>query len=243
MRTRVLNRFIAVILLGSAYAFAQQDSLPRNTPPLPDSGISVFRNPNGQQQDTNMMIDRQTLEQERGANSSLDNQNSIQSGQDRAGQMVEMLKTEEMQNALQKVTKKGKQALQEDPSLRTPIGVVAGAVGLWVGRTIKLIKDDRFTLSSRVEGRARTGEFSMQSPFLNGSFKLSADQGVEINMNRTISSIDARAEFNYNIRNQSFSTTIRHRIAPNLDFSFGASQVPQSSVTDGNARIEYRLDF
>ncbi|MBS1959016.1 MAG: hypothetical protein JST80_06050 [Bdellovibrionales bacterium] len=234
-----------MILLGSAYAFggSQDPLLPDGTPPPDGYGISVFRHPSGQQQDTNLILDQQTREQEWGTNSSLDNQNNLQSGKDRAGQMVDMLKTEEMQNALQKVTKKGKQALQEDPSLRTPLGMIAGAVGLWVGSTVKLIKRQEFTLTSRIEARARSGEFTMESPFLNGKFKFSGDNGAEISMNRAISSIDSQAEFNYNLKDQSFSTSIRHKIAPNLDFTFGAQQLPQSTITDGNAKLEFRLDF
>ena len=189
-----------------------------------------------------MMLDQQSRQTEAGHNS-LSTQGSIQSGTDRAGQMVEMLKTEEMQKALQKVTNKGKQALQEDPTLKTPIGVIAGAFGLWVGNTMKLFRGDDIYLSTRVEGRSRSSEFSMESPFLNGKFRYSADNGIDIYMNRTISSIGSQAEFNYNLQNRVFSTSIRKSIVPNLDFTFGASQIPDTSVTDGNARIEYRFNF
>lgn len=83
----------------------------------------------------------------------------------------------------------------------------------------------------------------MESPLLNGRLRYSGGDGVDISMNRSISSIDTNAELNYNMNNQSFSTNLRHRLAPNLDLKFGATQAPQSTQTDGRAAFEYRLDF
>jgi hypothetical protein len=240
MGNRVAFALLSLFFAGQAQAqgegrdYSNDDRRVRN--------FMEMQKPTGEAQETHLLLDQQTREMESGQ-SSLSAQEHLQTGKDRAAQMVEILKKSEMEKALKTVTKKGKQALQEDPSLRTPLGVLAGAVGLWVGKSVRLMTGDFITLYGRVEGRARATEFSMESPFLNGKFRLSADDGVEIHVNRKISSIDTQAEANYNTRNRSFSTQIRKSLAPNLDFTFGASQLPDSNVTDGNARLEYRYDF
>lgn len=240
MGNRVTLLLLSLWVAGSAHA--QSSPLPE--PPPPDNHIlntAAMGSPSDGAQHTNLLLDQQTREMQ-GA-SSLGTQEQIQNGRERAKQMVELLKKQEMERALQTVTKRGKQALQEDPTLRTPMGVLAGAVGLWVGRSVRLVTGEAFNLTTRIEGRARMSEFNMQSPFLNGRFRFSASDGADINLNRKISSIDSQAEVNYNTRYRSFSGQVRKTIAPNLDFTFGAQQIPQSSATDGNARIEYRLDF
>ncbi len=83
----------------------------------------------------------------------------------------------------------------------------------------------------------------MQSPLMNGTLRFRGGEGVDISMNRSISSIGSQAELNYNLNNQSFSTQLRQSIAPNVDFTVGASQAPATKQTDGRATFEYRLDF
>jgi hypothetical protein len=209
---------------------------------LPTSAQVEPRSPDARAYETRLMLDQQNRRAAEGSNP-LYNQNSLQTGQARAEQMAEMIKTEEMEKALIKVTERGQSTLRENPSLKTPLGVIAGAMGLWMGNTVRLFKGDELKITSRIEGRNRSSEFNMESPLLNGRFRFSADQGFEVHMNRAISSINSRAELNYNIKNQTFSTSIRKRIAPNLDFSFGAAQFQQHSPTDGNARLEYQFNF
>lgn len=240
MGNRVTIIIASLFLAGQAFAqgegrdFTLQEQRIRN--------FADMQTPAMRDQETRLLLDQQSREMESGQ-TSLSGQEQIKTGKERAAQMVEMLKKSEMEKALKTVTRKGKQALQEDPSLRTPLGVLAGAVGLWVGKSVKFMTGDFLALSTRIEGRNRAGEFMMESPFLNGRFRFSAGEGVDIHVNRRIASIDTQAEANYNLRNRSFSGNIRKSLSPGLDLTFGASQLPNSDVTDGNARIEYRLDF
>ena len=206
------------------------------------NGFLQFNYEPGRTADTLRMIDQQNRAMEAGDRSAKAMQDSISSNRSRAQDMVNLIKDEELQKALVKVTSRGKQVLTENPELKSPMGVIAGAVSLWYGRSIKLIKGDDFKLSTRLEARGRNGEFSMESPLLNGTLHYGVGD-LNISVNRRISSIDTSAELHYNMSNQSFNTQLRHSLAPNLDLTFGASQVPDTRQTDGRAGFEYRLDF
>jgi hypothetical protein len=198
--------------------------------------------PHHQDAETKRYLDEQQLRQNQ-SNNPIYQQGAIHGGQARAEQMVEMIKNTELQRALERVTEKATDTYARDAGARGPLGVIAGAAALWMGNTVRLFKGDDLRVFTRIEGRSRSSEFSMESPLLNGRFRFSANTGFDLHMNRQISSIESQAEFNYNLREHTFSTSIRKRIAPNLDFSFGASQIPRSTLTDGNARLEYRFNF
>jgi len=160
-----------------------------------------------------------------------------ESGKTRAQQMVTMLQNQEMTKALEKITGSGKKTLDENPEIKTPLAVIAGAASLWYGRTVKLIKGDEFNMSANVDGRDKRSEFSMGSPILNGKLRFDGASGMGIGLNRKITDINTEAGVQYNVRDQVMSTEIRQRLAPHLDLSFGASRIDQST------KIEYRLNF
>ncbi|MBC7397748.1 MAG: hypothetical protein H7333_09925 [Bdellovibrionales bacterium] len=207
------------------------------------NGFLQFTHKPGQDAETYRMLENQQRLQDSGNRNPTDYQNHISSGQARAAQMVEMLKDEEMQKALRKVTFQGKQILQENPDLKNPLTIVAGAFALWAGRTIRIFHSDHIKLSTRLEGRARTGDFNLESPFFNGRLSFSGNDGLNVSMNRSIASINTNAAFAYSVKQQSFSGQISHPLAPNLDLSFGAVQLQQTNQTDGQAKLEYRLSF
>lgn len=237
MRCRLLSFLFLITLLGST-GFSRP-ACAQNEP----KGFLDFNFTQGRQADTQRMIDVQNRGLEAGDRSTQTIQDTLSRGRSRAQEMVNLIKDEELQKALVKVTARGKQILQENSDLKNPLGVIAGAASLWYGKTIRLMRADQFLLTTRIEGRGRSGEFSMESPLVNGRLRYNGGDGVNIMMNRKISSIDSQAEFNFNMNNQSFSTSVRHTLTPNLDLTFGASQTPLTNQTDGRAAFEYRLDF
>jgi|GEM_PF-1931908 len=237
------------LLLDRGIASRAQTAAPKGSPTLGgtlksnSNGLLHFNYVSGRDSETLRMIDDQTRAVAAGDHGTQAQMDNLAIGRTRAQDMINLIKSEELQKALSKVTVKGKQLLQENQEIKNPLMLIAGAASLWYGKTIRLIKGEDFKLSTRIEARGRSGEFSMESPLLNGNLHYDGN-GLNISMNRTISSIDSKAELNYNVSNQSFSTNIRHQLAPNLDLTFGASQVPtQSKQTDGRATFEYRFDF
>ena len=196
-----------------------------------------------QENNTLNLLDQQSRNSAAGTESSFTLQENLTIGKARATEMVEMLKSVEMKRALDKITAQGNDVLQNNPELKNPAGVIAGAAALWTGRTIKLIKDDHFKLATRIDGRNGSGGFMMESPLANGTLDYSRGVGMNVTVNRNISSIDSRAQFNYNVTNQSISTQLSHKIAPHLDLTFGTTQNPLINQTDQQAKIEYRIDF
>lgn len=197
----------------------------------------------GRESDTLYILDKQNRAYEAGDRSPQAMQNSIDTNRSRAQSIANMIKDEELEKAMVKVTARGKQLLHENQDLKNPLGVIAGAASLWYGRSVRLIRSEAFHLFTRVDGRNRSGEFSMESPLVNGRLKFQSGNGVDISMNRKISSISSEAELNYNTNTRSFNTEFRHRLAPNIDLSFGASKAPEATQTDGRASFQYRLDF
>lgn len=168
---------------------------------------------------------------------------NITIGRTRAEAMVRILQDQEMRKALNAVTEKGYELARENPELKSPAMVIAGAAALWVGRSVTLLRLQDARFSSRVSGRERSGSFSMESPILNGQFRFDQMNGAEVAVNRSVSSIDARAELSFNTKRQAVSTQVYHRIAPNLDLSVGASQNLINTQAEGTARIQYQIDF
>ncbi|NDG84566.1 MAG: hypothetical protein EBX52_05945 [Proteobacteria bacterium] len=107
-----------------------------------------------------------------------------------------------------------------------------------------MFKSDSLQITSRIEGRAGRGEFNLQSPFLNSKILFQADSGLNLNVNRSIASINSTAELNYLSRTNSVSTQFSHPISSHLNFSIGSSQIPElNNQTDGHAKIEYQIHF
>jgi hypothetical protein len=168
----------------------------------------------------------------------------LQSSRSRAEQMVQTLKDEQFQKALKKVTEEGKAFLAQNEGLKGPATFIAGAAAFWLGTTINLFKGDSMKIDTRIEGRSKRSEFSLESPLLNSRVVIGAQNGVELNVNRSIASIGSTAELNYFGNTGSFSTQLSHPIAPHLNFSIGTSQIPEmNNRTDGRAKLEYQISF
>ncbi len=169
---------------------------------------------------------------------------SLLFGRERAENLARSLQDEQFRRALTRVTTKGKQFLDENKSFRTPLAILAGAATFWFGATVRLFKGESILLTSRIEGRSRRAEFNLESPFLNSRLFIEGGTGFHLNVNRSIASINSTAEVNFSSRTSSFSTEFRHPLAPHLDFSIGASQIPElNNRTDGRARIQYQFEF
>jgi hypothetical protein len=208
-----------------------------------DALLKFQANPEAKQQTENL-ISQQNQAELTGARNSVTLGQNLVMGQERAAQMVTLLKDEQFRVALEKVTSRGKVILEENQSLRNPATVILGAASLWLGSTIRLFKSDSIQITSHIEARAQRGEFSLESPLLNSKVLFRPDQGLNLNLNRSIASINSTAELNYMSRTNSVSTQLRHPITPNLNFSIGSSQLPElNNQTDGQAKIEYQIHF
>jgi len=155
----------------------------------------------------------------------------------RAQQMINLLQDEELSKAFKKITEGGNKTLRENPGIRAPLAVISGAAAFWAGKTMNLFQQESFRFSAKIEGRYRRSEFSMQSPLLNGKLKFDTQAGMELGFNRRFEPLKTDAMLNYNVRNQTISTEVRHKLAPNIDLTFGVSRLDQ------NTRIEYRFNF
>jgi len=255
--TRYLNLLNATLCLGFAYAFPVANA--QDASPTPSAinnyqyqGESTFNTNNlldpkikaAQANNTYHLLNAQEQNNNAGTNSALTLSDRLAVGQARAQEMVNLLKDAEMQQALKKVTNNGKDIVQANPELKNPATMVAGAVALWYGRTVKLIKGEEVTVYSKVTARDRSGEFSMQSPLLDGKLQFDPGNGASLSLNRKISSIDSNAQIGYNPKYQAFTSSFSHNIAPHLDLSFGSAMLPAyNNQVDQNAKIEYRIDF
>jgi hypothetical protein len=220
-------------------------AMPTPTPSIgpPADTLFHFTVKSGEDAPTYRMIDAQNKIMDSGSRNIVSTQDSLVSGHARAQEMVDLLKGQELQHAFGGVNEKGKQMLQENPEMKNPIAIVAGAVSLWVGRTVKLIKDEKFKLATRLEARSRTGEFSMESPILNGKLSFTGGSGFNMNVTREINPVNLRAEMNYSQHDQNITGQFVHPITPNLGVVFGATQWQQNNQTDGRASVQYNLSF
>lgn len=202
-------------------------------PPPPAEGFLLMKTSPKEKSDTYHYLSNQD-----DPNTNRDkNIKNYESGKSRAQQMVGMLQNKELTKAFEKITESGNKTLNENSEIKTPLAIIAGAASFWYGQTVKLIRGNDFNFSARLEGKAQRSEFSMGSPLLNGRLKFDAKEGMDLGVNRSISTLQADAAVQYNARNQVFSTEVRKKIAPNLDLSFGASRLDQ------NTKVEYRLNF
>lgn len=155
----------------------------------------------------------------------------------RAQMMINMLQDQELGKAMKIVTEKGMKSLNENPGIKAPIYVISAAASFWAGRTFDLIREETWKFSARLEARNRRGEFSMQSPLMNGTMRFEQATGMNISVNRNFDRFRTDTFFNYQQQNQAFSTGFRYRLTPNLNLSIEAGRYDQ------NTRIEYRFNF
>ena len=202
-----------------------------------------FNAASGSDVQTLRMIDDQNRLMESGNGSMWSMQDAINNGNARAKQMVDLLKNQELQKAFVPLNAQGKQMLQENPDMKNPVAIVGGAVAFWIGRSVALIKEENFKLTTHVEARARFGEFAMESPILNGKLSYTGTDGINMKVNRKIDSISSTAEANYNATERIFSGQLVHPLIPHLDVTFGAAQLQQTNQTDGRASLQYNLSF
>lgn len=192
---------------------------------------------------TKQMIDQQSKTRDSGDHSTITRQKDLDAGQARAEQMVEALKSEELQRAFGQVTAVGNKRLEENPELKNPVAIVAGAFALWAGNTIRLVKKENFKLFSKIEGRNRSGEFRMESPLLNGKLNYNTNEGLQLNMSRQLKPIDSSAALTYNAKTQFVGGQLSHHLMDNVDLSVGSFQSTVTNQKDEQAKIEYRLSF
>lgn len=231
------KRFILILVMFSLTRLCtdawstEPTSLPSAPPPA--EGFLLYKTNLKEKNETYQILNRQ----ENPVLNMESKSKNYESGKSRAQQMVNMLQNEELTKAFQKITSRGNKTLEDNPEIKNPLGVIAGAASLWYGRTLKLFRSDGFNFSAKMEGRAQKSEFSMASPLLDGKLKFDPREGFGLGINRNIIDIDTEAGIQYNAKSQIISTELRKKIAPNLDFSFGASKLDQ------NTKIEYRLNF
>ena len=207
-------------------------------------GIFEVKRTPGADTDTLRMIEEQERTLNSGSRSTASVLRTLTGGQDRAREMIRVIQTDEMRQALEKVTVRGKDFLEKNSALRSPLALISGALSIWVGGDVRILNDEKLKLSTRIEGRNRSGEFRMESPLVNGRLQFNEAQGMSLNMNREIPGLKSRAEVDFQARTQSLTTQIRQPLAPHLDITFGATQLPHlNNKTDGQAKIEYQFQF
>lgn len=229
-------RMIAVIfcsLSGNSAQSGEKINQFPSPPPPASEGFLQYKNSPAQANDNYQFISKQE-----NTNSNMDsNIKNYESGRSRAQQMVALLQNKELTKAFQKITNSGNKTLDENPEIKSPLGILAGAASFWYGRTLKLIKGENLNITAKMEIRSQKSEFSMSSPLMNGKLKFDASEGIGIGFNRSIEELQTEAVVEYNSKSQIISTELRKKIAPNLDLSFGASKIDQ------NTKIEYRINF
>jgi hypothetical protein len=222
-----------MILFVYSPTFADEKPQPLPSAPPPAEGFLLYQPTSNEKQDTYQYLNKQD-----DPNLSMNkNAENYESGKSRATQMVNMLQNKELTKAFQKITESSNKTMDENPELKSPLGVIIGAASFWYGQTINLIKNEDVRFSARLEGRERRSEFSMASPLLNGQLKFDPNEGMGLGFNRKITSLQTEAAVQYNSKNQVFSTEVRQKLSPNIDLTFGASRLDQ------NTKIEYRINF
>jgi hypothetical protein len=261
MGCRFISTLLCLVLFLSGTKFIPRvfASTPTPTPtatpePTPYDGLGVavkddpngllhFDKKSGADVETIRMIDAQSRVTDSGSRSVTALEDNIAIGHQRAIDMTMTLKNQEFQKALVQVTPKGKQLLQENPELQNPLTIIGGAVSLWAGYTVKLIKNENFKLATYIKGQDHAGEFQMESPLMNGKLQFNEIDGVALNVNRSISSIDSAASFNYSARAGTMGGALSHTLLPHVNLSVGTTQYNFTNQLDENARIDFQLDF
>ena len=249
MKARKIFQFILLIplLLGALSVWSPsshaQTADGENTSEKGDSPELLKFKREGKDQETNLLLDKQERDSNFGTQNVGSQNANMSADQSRSQQMVNLLKDDQLQKAMLTVTKRGNDIVDNNPELKNPLTVIAGAVSLWYGRSVNLLKSTDFSLSSRFSGRERSGELSTSSPLLNGSLKYNPSNGIDLSINRSISSIQTSAELKYNVQSQGVTSQIRHHLMPNLDLSVGTTQMPNTNQPDNRAGVEYQIHF
>ncbi len=240
---------ILTFLTGNPFSKAE----PTPSPAFDTYGGAILGNPNAMlapkthaamKSETERFIDSQNRMYDRGSRSTADLAESLGTGEARARQVANLLKDEEFQKVLRRMTERGNTLLKENQGLKTPGAILYGAASMWFGASIRLFKGEAVKINARFEGRARKGEFTIESPLLNSKFVFQSESGLHVNLNRKIASLNSTAELNFMSKTQSLSTQVRHPLSNHLDLTIGSTQLPEfNNQTDTRAKIEYQFNF
>ncbi len=179
---------------------------PTPSPAFESYGGAILGNPNGMlapknqaamKAETERFIDSQNRTYDRGSRSTTELAESLGTGETRARQVATLLKDEEFQKVLSRMTERGNTLLKENQGLKTTGQIIFGAASMWFGASIRLFKGESINITTRFEGRARKGEFTIESPLLNSKLVFQGDSGLHLNLNRKIASINSTAELNF----------------------------------------------
>ncbi len=251
MNPRILTYALAFVMANYPFSFSARAQPQADSPVITSedilqkksNGPDPLQKPNAKEQQTTFgLLDQQEMSLKEGIKTTSDQQADLATGQDRANAMVKMLKDTELKTALDKVTAKGNEILKNNPEIRSPIAVIAGAIALWNGKTFQLLKEDEVKVTSHVEAKSRSGDFSLSSPLLNGQLRFDQSNGLNLGVNRSISSFHTSAGLQFNPKSQSINSQLNQRIMPHLNFSVGAGQ-SAGNPKEGTAKIEYELHF
>ena len=178
------------------------------------------------------------------AQSAAPNIQTIQQDESVARSRFETLVRSEIKRTEQKLNQRGMEILSSNPELYAPAAVIGVGAALWTGRSVPLTRSEDFTLSTRLEGRSRSGGIEWQTPyFVDGKFNVSNLNQYQVGLTRALSIINTQAELLYGLNNQAFSTRISHQFAKNFSLSVGSSRIANTSALDSNAGISYQRNF
>lgn len=207
---------------------------------LSDSEIARKR----QEETEKAAIEQQIFKQEQAAqrrNGNVLEQSNPQQNTKTAERMVQIVKDHEFQRALEMITPRARELLEDNPELHTPVGILVGMASLWNGRKFKIVKSDEVTLDTQIQARTSTAQFSWNSPLLNGELKYQAANGVNVSVGRSISSINTKTRVEYNLTSGNLSSSIEQPLPNNFSISIRGGQT--SGKPDGAAVLNYQLNF
>jgi hypothetical protein len=236
----IVTPFSGAQNVGSDEMLRSTESLDKKLGPKNPILESGYTNP-GVTEQTHRMLDRQELARERGTQTLSEKQNIAATNNAHAMSMVEMIKSAEMNFAMNKIAVKGEKFLKDNEELQTPAGVVAGAFALWAGRSMRIMKNGEIEVFSAISLRDKSGNFNFKSPIVNGQLRFDQTQGLNVGVNRSLSSINTNAEINYNSAQNGFSGNILHQLLPNVSIGIGTGI--NQGVQENTGRIQYHLDF
>ncbi len=168
---------------------------------------------------------------------------SVVMGRQHAENMVRLIQDRELQKALEKIMVRGKQTLLQNEGLHGTALVIAGATSLWVGRTIKLIRGKSFAVDQRIEGRNRAVGLNFRTSIFETQTRYQSGMGLSLQIGHTIPEIKSSFGISYNQLDQSTRGIFSHELFPHLNINFGAGRSPAQSGLEGNATLNYNIEF
>jgi hypothetical protein len=239
LRAALIAKYALLLMILNAFMVTQSNaaSVPVDLPtaPPPDASGGLIELKKGK--NTAHPSEYELRHRESNMQNVSSNTTTYDSDRTKAIQMINLLQDEELSKAFKKVTETGKRTLQQNPGIKAPIYLISGAAGFWAGKTLDLLKQESFRFSARFEGRSRRSEFNMSSPLLNGQMRFDSNLGNQFILHRNFEMIRTETSLQYRFQDQVISTEIRYRVAPNIDMTFGASRIDQST------KLEYRFNF